>query len=176
MEAGKNPLIIFSFGTDANLPRQCLKVSFTKQRLRNLIGGVEGMMKWTLCSSFLLSVHEYIILSVVWSNNTDFRSTSLIHKLEDLAYCLILTLVFFSFGYIPVCWLLWIRVSKVESVTSHGEKQTPRILKCISVVMCWYKQQRHAGHTECCQKTSLPVNIKISSAGNPAHLLKVNSP
>lgn len=42
MGAGKNPLIIFSFGTDADLPLQCLKVSLTKQRLRNLIGGVEG--------------------------------------------------------------------------------------------------------------------------------------
>lgn len=45
MGAGKNPLIIFSFGTDANLPLQCLKVSCTKQRLRDSIGEVEAMMK-----------------------------------------------------------------------------------------------------------------------------------
>lgn len=45
MGAGKNPLIIFSFGTDANLPLQCLKVSCTRQRLRDLIGEVDVMMK-----------------------------------------------------------------------------------------------------------------------------------
>lgn len=37
MGAGKNALIIFSFGTDANLPLRCLKVSYTKQRQRDLI-------------------------------------------------------------------------------------------------------------------------------------------
>jgi len=45
MGAGKNPLIIFSFGTDANLPLHCLKVSCTKQRLRDLIGEVVATMK-----------------------------------------------------------------------------------------------------------------------------------
>lgn len=45
MGAGKNPLIIFSFGTDANLALQCLKVGCTKRRLRDLIGEVDVMMK-----------------------------------------------------------------------------------------------------------------------------------
>lgn len=45
MGAVRNPLIIFSVGTDANLPLQCLKVNCTEQRLRDVIGEVEAMMK-----------------------------------------------------------------------------------------------------------------------------------
>jgi len=44
MGAGRNPLIIFSLGTDANFLLLWLKVSYISLRLRDLIE-VEAMMK-----------------------------------------------------------------------------------------------------------------------------------
>lgn len=66
MGAGKNPLIICSFGTDANLPLQCLKVSCSKQRLRgfNRSGGDDDDVNFVFISSRSTRIY-HILCSLI---------------------------------------------------------------------------------------------------------------
>lgn len=115
MGAGRNALIIFSFGTDADLPVWCLKVSHPRQRQRDLIE-VEAMMKWTLCSSSLLSAHEYPFVPVPCSNNTDWDV--LIQKCDSSACGLILGTVFWVLPVLQ-CDSLAAGIQTRDSNTAH---------------------------------------------------------